>query len=63
MMNNEEIRHEESWCPVFCPMAELEDEIEKIGRLGDEHFSRRKFIEGVRHARIILRASSGGMIS
>lgn len=52
-------RHEESWCPVFCPMSELDDEIAKMHRLGDSYFSRRKFIEGVRHARIIIIAAGG----
>jgi len=48
-------RHEESWCPVFCPMDELDGEISKLQRLGDSYFSRRKFLEGVKHTRIFFR--------
>lgn len=57
-------RHEDSFCPVTCPMSELEAEIESMNNHSDNfaNYGQFKFLEGVRHARIILAAASGGKI-
>jgi len=60
---NDSFNHEDGWCPVFCPIKELDEEIDRMQQAGDDYFSRRKFLEGVRHARIIIRAASGGKIA
>lgn len=54
-------RHESGWCPVTCPLNELEDEIASIPEK-DGDYGRKKFLEGVRHARIIFAAATGGKV-
>lgn len=53
------LRHESNWCPVTCPLHELEFEITKIPEKG-RHAGRKKFLEGVIHARIIIMVATGG---
>lgn len=56
MLERLEQRDEAEFDPMSCPMEELEEEITKIGLL------RSHFLQGVRHARIIIRAGTGGKI-
>lgn len=45
------------FCPLACTLAELDNEINK-----STNAERKAFLEGVRHARIIIRAATGGQI-
>lgn len=46
--------HESVFCPVTCTLAELDNAIKAAS---DKE--RRGFLEGVRHARIIIAAATG----
>ena len=50
-----ELRNEAEFCPVTCQLVELEKEIsvaQHLGAVATQHF-----LEGVRHARIVLAAA------
>jgi hypothetical protein len=52
-----EFQMSKEFCPLACTLAELDNEINK-----STNAERKAFLEGVRHARIIIRAATGGQI-
>lgn len=58
--------HEDGWCPVTCPLGELETEIARLtsGTVGFDcpNYGQIKFLEGVRHTRIVVAAATGGRV-
>ena len=54
------LQHEESFCPVSCPIGQLEVEIyaaRENNLFGNEEAKRVGFLEGVLHARILIAAA------
>ncbi|OIR06023.1 hypothetical protein GALL_118200 [mine drainage metagenome] len=48
------------FCPVTCTMKELEKRIRETKK---SDYGLSKFLEGVRHCRIIMAAATGGAVS
>ena len=52
---------DQNFCPVCCSMKELEKKIRSTKKGGDLLES--KFLEGVRHCRIIMGCATNGAVS